>query len=408
MLGYIHPKYRGTEKELKINPQTGLYEDFPLGENNYEESPNGHRKGNFWIPAECDFPLRKGWFWHPEGHGRHTPAQLVDLYFRSVGLNSCMDIGIAPDRRGLIDEYDEKLLREFGDRIDAIFKTNLALQAKVSASNVRGKSKEYAASNVIAGKSKFNQYWAADDEINNAELILEFPKANEFSVVSLREPIQFGHRIDRWALDAWQNGEWTEFASGNAIGARRLWRGQPITSKKIRLRLINAMASPAISEFAVYLEPETSRKESKSIASLFKPGMDKSKWTIISPNKDAATIKQAIDNNPGTFYYDQTSEKNKREMIVDMHETVQVKGFLYTPRQDHKSAGNITHYSFSVSADGKNWIELSRGEFSNIKANPIQQEVTFHKLQPARYFKLSDLSNSEDGFNISEIGIINQ
>ena len=52
-----------------------------------------------------------------------------------------------------------------------------------------------------------------------------------------------------------------EFASGTCIGARRLWRGQSITSDKIRLRIIQASASPAISEFAVYLEPEASRKE---------------------------------------------------------------------------------------------------------------------------------------------------
>jgi alpha-L-fucosidase len=70
-----------------------------------------------------------------------------------------------------------------------------------------------------------------------------------------------GHRVDNWALDSWQNGQWTEFAAGAGIGARRLWRGRPITSDKIRLRIIQASACPAISELAVHVEPEASRKE---------------------------------------------------------------------------------------------------------------------------------------------------
>jgi len=255
------PKYRDTQIPVPIDTATGLFLDFPNGESNYTEATNGHRDGALWIPAEADFPLRHGWFWHPDGHGRHTPAQLVNLYFRSVGLNCTMDIGIAPDRRGLIDEPDSEALKGFGERIQAIFKTDLAINAKASASNTRGKSRQYAAVNVLNGKSKFRTYWATDDKIRDAELILDYGKPVEFSVISLREPVQLGHRIDSWALDVLKEGQWQEFATGTGIGARRLWRGQPLTSDKIRLRIIQASASPAISEFAVYLEPESSRRE---------------------------------------------------------------------------------------------------------------------------------------------------
>lgn len=256
------PKYRGTQNPVPFDTATGLFKDFPNGESNYTEAINGHRDGALWIPAESDFPLRHGWFWHPDGQGRHSPAQLVDLYFRSVGLNSAMDIGIAPDRRGLIDDSDLEALKGFGERIQEIFKTNLAQEAKVTASNTRGNSKTYGAANVLDCNSKFKTYWATDDDIKDADLILNFGKPTEFSVISLREAIQFGERVDNWALDFWENGQWKEFAAGICIGARRLWRGQPITSEKIRLRIIKASASPAISEFAVYLETKSSREES--------------------------------------------------------------------------------------------------------------------------------------------------
>jgi alpha-L-fucosidase len=256
------PKYRGTQIPVCMDPATGLFQDFPNGESNYTEATNGHRDGTYWIPAETDFPLRHGWFWHPGGEGAHSPAQLVDLYFRSVGLNSTMDIGIAPDRRGLIDDYDLAALKGFGERIEEIFKTNLAQKARITASNIRGGSKTYAPSNVRDLKSGFQTYWATDDNIKDADIVLDFGNATEFSVISLREAIQFGERIDNWALDFRENGEWKEFAAGTCIGARRLWRGHPVTTEKIRLRIIKASASPALSEFAVYLEPAKSREES--------------------------------------------------------------------------------------------------------------------------------------------------
>lgn len=32
-------------------------------------------------------------------------------------------------------------------------------------------------------------------------------------------------------------------------------------------------------------------------------------------------------------------------------------------------------YQFEVSADGKNWTKGAEGEFSNLRANPIEQSV---------------------------------
>jgi len=280
------PKYRGTNEELKINPATGYFHEIPNGDGNYPEAPNGHRNGNFWIPAEADFPLRDGWFWHP-GRQTKSSSQLVERYFTSVGRNSAMDIGIAPDRRGLIDDPDSAALKGFGDRIHAIFKTNLAQGAKATASNVRGNANAYAAAHALNGKAKFQTYWATDDGIKDAELVLDFGKPVEFSVVSLREPIQLGHRIDHWALDAWKHGQWREFAAGTGIGARRLWRGRPVTSDKLRLRLVNASASPALSEFAVYLDPESSSQESEMRP--IETGLPKSDWSSTNRSGPASS-----------------------------------------------------------------------------------------------------------------------
>jgi alpha-L-fucosidase len=227
---------------------------------NMKQLNSGDREGEFYNPAEADFPLLdKAWFWNPHTCTR-TSAELVNLYFTSIGRNSTMDIGIAPDTLGLMSNKDVASLKGFGERIRAIFSTNLARSAKVSASNVRGGSSKYSAKNVLNGWEK-GKYWATDDAVLTPELVLDFSKPTEFSVISLRENIALGERIDDWALDSWQNNEWKEFAKGTCIGMRRLWRGEPITSRKIRLRITKAAACPALAELAVYLEPKQIREE---------------------------------------------------------------------------------------------------------------------------------------------------
>lgn len=219
----------------------------------------GKRDGDRWIPAEADFPLRlhpKGWFWHP-GPATTTAsvAELVDIYFSSVGRNSAMDIGIAPDRRGLICEEDLASLKGFGNYISKLFAVNLAQGARFSAGNVRGNDPAYTAQNAFDGKMR-NSYWATDDSVKTAELVVDLGRRKEFNVLSIREYIQLGQRVDNWAVDVWQSGRWHEIGSGCGIGARRLWRGPALVTDKIRFRIINASACPAISEFGVFFEPQ--------------------------------------------------------------------------------------------------------------------------------------------------------
>ena len=127
------------------------------------------------------------------------------------------------------------------------------------------------------------RYWATDDTILTPELVMDFGKPTTFSVVSLREHIALGHRVDDWALDSWQEGAWKEFASGVCIGARRLWRGHAITSERIRLRITKAVTCPALSEFGVYLEPEASRNEAgQSIGVRMERGLSKEGWSVVS------------------------------------------------------------------------------------------------------------------------------
>ena len=88
--------------------------------------------------------------------------------------------------------------------------------------------------------------------------MLELGRPVTFDVVSLREFLPLGQRVEGWALDAWDDGRFREFAKGSAIGSRRLWRGAAVTTRRVRLRITRAPVAPAISELALFREPRVS------------------------------------------------------------------------------------------------------------------------------------------------------
>ncbi|HZI32621.1 MAG TPA: alpha-L-fucosidase, partial [Candidatus Binatia bacterium] len=75
--------------------------------------------------------------------------------------------------------------------------------------------------------------------------------------VRLHEYLPLGQRVDTFALDQWRDGQWVEFAKGQAIGYCRLARGATITTRKVRVRFSGPVC-PAISEVGLFAEPPMS------------------------------------------------------------------------------------------------------------------------------------------------------
>ena len=212
---------------------------------------SGERDGTDWIPGECDVSIRPGWFYHASQDAKvKTPEQLLDLYFKSSGHGASLLLNLPPDRRGRIPDPDVKSLLEFRQRLDAIFSKNLAAGAKVSASNVRGNSKQFASKNVLSGDPK--KYWATDDDVKTPELVLNLGKPTTFNVVSLREFLPLGQRVEAFTLEQWKDGQWVQFAAGTSIGNHRLWRGENVTTDKVRLRITQSPVCPALAEFGLF------------------------------------------------------------------------------------------------------------------------------------------------------------
>lgn len=214
----------------------------------------GERPGTAWLPAECDVSIRPGWFYHAKEDDRvKTPAQLLDIYYQSVGRGACLNLNLPPDRRGRIHENDVSALKEFRRALDATFTTDLARGARATASGSRGGAAAFAATNVRDGDRA--TYWSTDDGATTPELVLDLGQPRTFDVVSLREYLPLGQRVEAFALDRWVDGAWTEFAQGTSVGNLRLLRVGPVTTEKVRLRITKAPVCPAISELGLFVSP---------------------------------------------------------------------------------------------------------------------------------------------------------
>lgn len=212
----------------------------------------GTRNGTHWQPPECDVSIRPGWFYHPAEDSKvRTPDNLMDLYFDSVGRGASLLLNCPPDRRGRIPSQDAASSAEFHDRLQKLFSRNLAMDARLHASNIRGKSNRYSPLRLIDNDP--STYWATDDSVHTPDLVIEFHKPVEVNVVRLREAIALGQRIAAVEVDAWQNETWTTVGQATSIGSCRLIRLDPaVPTQRIRLRITDSPVSIALSEIGVY------------------------------------------------------------------------------------------------------------------------------------------------------------
>ena len=424
----------------------------------------GQENGTHWVPTEADVSIRPNWYYHKsEDNKVKTLKELLDIYYKSVGQNSTLLLNLPVDRRGLVHENDEKQLKKLTAQLKEDFAHNLALHAKTSATNVRGNSSTYKSEHLVDGNK--NTYWATDDGITKASITIDFETPTTFNRFLVQEYIQLGQRIKQFSLEAEIDGKWETVSNQTTIGYKRILRLEDVKATKVRLNIEAAKGCPLISNIAIYNAPliidvpkinrnkqgkVTLQTPEKGVEVFYTlnssaPTRSSSKYTdtiavhqpttlkafsfdpktkrksdVITKNfdisknhwkittlQDAPLTEQAIDDNPSTDWL--ANKHMLSNYKIDLGTTT-VKGFTYTPTQGRWVSGIITHYSFYGSTNGKYWMKLAQGEFSNIIANPIQQKVLFPKATSVKYIKLiaDKIMDNKDKALIAEIGIITE
>jgi len=412
----------------------------------------------WWYPAETNTTILNGWFWATDKRAR-TAAELIDVYYQSVGRNGNMLLNLSPDSRGLVPDDQVAPLRLMSQVVDETFAKNLAKGAKLSAD----------ASNPANAPSraldrKLDSWWEAAPGQKTAELTLKLPKPVEFDVVSLLEAVaQRGQRVESFGIDAWDGAKWTEVEHGTTVGYKRLLRlNAPVRTDRVRVRITSSRLEPTLAEFGLFKQaelvrpPVVSERNLDGMVTLRGPqglpvvyttdgsvptpqspaylapialpqggtvnaaivaadgriGMVATKrfsgfaptgWKTVSPEGSEA---KAIDGDPATLW--ETNGSVPQSLTVDMGRSLRIAGLSYLPRQDRSPRGVVDTYRFETSPDGKTWTTvLAEGRFGNIRNNPVLQEVAFAPVE-ARFFRFTALRNVDGtpGASAAEISVL--
>jgi alpha-L-fucosidase len=442
-------------------------DEFYPGSPNYKELTIGHEDGSHWVPAEVDVSIRPGWYYHKsEDHKVKSVKELVDIYYNSIGRNASFLLNFPVDTRGLIHEKDIEQIMKMAEVVRKDLDNDLASGAKIEADHVRGNSSKFDATKTIDGDPE--TYWATDDDVTSASLVIDFGKPETFNRFLVQEYIPLGQRVKKFSIEAWVDNAWETIDAQTTIGAKRILRFDNVTSSKVRFNILDSKACPTISNIQVFnapklLEPSAIHRDksgmvtiapmdselkiyysidgadptngstrysepfplkgkavikaivvdpltgSQSAAGIIEFDICKEKWSVISPNPEsdpqAASI---IDEDAQTAWRSEKEAKLPASVIIDLGETLDISGFTYLPTQQRYIDGTISHYKFYVSTDGKNWRNpVSEGEFSNIKNNPVLKTKLFAPVA-GRFIKFVGEKEINDHtfMTIAEISVI--
>jgi len=211
----------------------------------------GNMNGEKWIPAEVDVSIRPGWFYSPSTDDKvKSVDELTDIYYASIGRNSNSLLNVPPDRRGLIHQNDSTRLMEFAKVIKESFSNNIAKNAEIKTSNVRGNSSVYSGKNLF--EDNYDSYWTTDDNITNAIIEISFNEKKSFNCLVLQEYIPLGQRISKFSVEYFDENRWILIDEQTTIGYKRILRFPQITTNKLKINIKEALACPILNKIEIY------------------------------------------------------------------------------------------------------------------------------------------------------------
>ena len=332
----------------------------------------GNENGEAWVPGEADVSIRPGWFYKDSENDKvKSVSDLLGIYYASVGRNSLLLLNVPPDKRGLIHSIDSLRLMEFRSALDRIFGTDMSDGASAEASQVRGKSGRFSASNIL--DDDYDSYWTTDDGVDEASVTVELDGKKTFNRILLQEYIPLGQRVSEFSVDIRDDkGQWQRAAEGTTIGYKRILLIDKVTADAVRVNILKSHACPVLNGFGLYLDEIMGETE----------GWDES---------DASG--KTMDAGEA--------------LVSDLGKESEITGFFYTPKK-RGADGCIITYNLEVSSDGETWRRVFTDRmFDNIENNPVRQEVLFPEPLSFRYIRLIPVRTGNAGsYGVKGFGVL--
>jgi alpha-L-fucosidase len=170
-----------------------------------------------------DAPLRgynggHEWFWEPDNEKYIFPLEnIMDMYYKSVGHNTTLIMGLTPDTEGLLPEPDVQRLKEWGDEINRRFSNPLA---------------------ETSGSGK--------------KLSLKLKQRTHINHIVLQEDISKGERVRAFLLEGKTKNGWQSIFEGSVIGHKFIHVFEDIEVSQIRLIIKESKGEATIKSFEIF------------------------------------------------------------------------------------------------------------------------------------------------------------
>lgn len=290
----------------------------------------GDINGTCFKQAECDFPIRPGWFYHEaENDAIKSPEYLLNRYLITVGNGGNMNIGVSPSKEGRLHENEVAALVGFG--------------------NLR---KEFFADNCGDG------VFQLDGEM--------YPEATkEFNCIVMQEDISFGEQIDGWELYSIDsNGVEHLLCSGQSIGVKRI-------------RCFREMVTDSYIRFVV------TKQDGEARPVKFK--LYKVDQELLTRVLDAKEKKD--DSSIPSFASLENAASD--ELVYKFECPYKFTELVVVPKTD-SLGGTPVEFTLDYSADAVDWERIQESfRLDNVAANPIPQRITLSKVYDARYVRVN-------------------
>lgn len=427
-------------------------------ETHYSQAQWGMKDGDKWLPGECDVSIRPGWFYHQrEDHQVRTVPNLVDLYYRSVGHNANFLLNFPVGLTGQIYPMDSARAVDWHKTIAAELADNLLQGVRPKASDTRGNA--YKAACVTDGD--WDTYWATPDGVTTGSLTFPLPAGTLLNRVMIQEYIPLGQRVCAFSLEVEKDGKWMPVETSDTlstVGYKRLVRFKTTPADALRIQFKEARGPLCINNVEAFLAPplleqprimrnrenwvrigvesegadiyyttdgseptsrstrytepfEFSRKGTVK-AVTYDPQSGKtgpvgirrfdlpaSAYQVTAPADERTAIM--FDGNGYSTYY---LPEGTNAVSIKLNQPYTISGFIYTPNQGRDARGHISNYQLLV--DGK---VVASGEFSNIKHNPIEQEIHFAPVKGQNIvFKATRIVDGLKHVGIAEFSLITE
>lgn len=352
-----------------------------------------------WYPAQVNTSIRPGWFYLASEDGRvRSLAELLGVYYGSVGGNGQFLLNIPPDRRGLFHENDVARLKEFGEVLGRTFGRDLAEGGRVEAAVAGG-----AGVGDVGALLGGGGCWMTTEGARSAVVTVELAGRRDANCVMLQEPIETGQRVEGFEVEVRVGGLWEEVARGTVIGYKRLVRFEERRGvEAVRVRLTGFRMRGALSRVGLFFGPRL--EEEVRVAD---GGVSREKWRVAGcsgQDGEGGRAEHAMDGNVLTLWRTGAGV-GPHFLAVDMGEVVEVRGFVYVPRQDVEAEGIVIRGRFEVSEDGERWeVVVAGADFDNVVNSRQRQEVRLVAGVRARFFRMTALRTAGEGGLVREGG----